>query len=357
MQDFERDLGQAESTLARHEPQIRRMLQDLDLDTSQLNAIRELGNWIGAKRPELRRRNETIQAVTVEWGTDTTGGLRPFDEGLYTRASNNPDVYAAALKLGEVTRYGEVDDKTIAELEERAGDAAFATSLMYALGTDGFRHLSAALAYPRDADTKRLQAALGKAFGVASSRLDASWPKELLSNMRVPGDQHGLADLLQHGRYDREFLVSAAAVLEAIDRKTWGNETSRTLDDPMVGVMNALAKDPRAAQEFLVSDPTVMQRYMSQRRMDDQGESFGKVVEAATTTYRDRDGTPEERSPGFYSAKLAKEFIDLQAQTYLAGKNPFVTTCQAPGFMESGLAGFQGRLWCGDCRVESFELG
>ncbi|TMR07764.1 hypothetical protein ETD86_50645 [Nonomuraea turkmeniaca] len=206
MHDFERDLGQAETTLGRSEPVIRRMLQDLDLDTSRLNAMRELGNWIGAKRPELRRRNETIQAVTTEWGTDTTGGLRPFDEALYNRASGDPDAYAAALKLGEVTRYGEVDEKTIAELEKRAGDKQFATTLLYALGTERFRHLMAALSYPRDAGKKRLQAALGKALGAASSRLDASWRKELLSNLRVPTDQHGLADLLQYGNYDREFL-------------------------------------------------------------------------------------------------------------------------------------------------------
>ncbi|NBE97332.1 hypothetical protein FE391_37005 [Nonomuraea sp. KC401] len=67
MHDLERDLGQAETTLGRREPRIRRMLRDLDLDTSRLNALRELGNWIGAKRPELRSRNETIQAANPEW--------------------------------------------------------------------------------------------------------------------------------------------------------------------------------------------------------------------------------------------------------------------------------------------------
>jgi hypothetical protein len=30
---------------------------------------------------------------------------------------------------------------------------------------------------------------------------------------------------------------------------------------------------------------------------------------------------------------------------------------QTPGFVESGLAGFQGCLWCSGCRVEGFELG
>ncbi|TMR22650.1 hypothetical protein ETD86_10995 [Nonomuraea turkmeniaca] len=319
MHDFERDLGQAETTLGRSEPHIRRILQDLDLDTSRLNAIRELGNWIGAKRPELRRRNETIQAVTTKWGTDTTGGKRPFDEALYTRASGDPDAYAAALKLGEVSPTGKVDEKTIAELEKRAGDPQFATSLMYALGTQRFRHLMAALAYPKDASKKRLQAALGKALGAASSRLNKSWQKELLSNLRVPVDQHGLANLLPHGKFNKDFLISVAVTLEAIDRKTW-KDGPENPEDPMVGAWKALAKHPRAAQEFLIFNPGVLQRFVAERPMYDSGKSFGQALEAATMTYRDRDGTPQERSPGFYSAKLVTNLINLQGQLYLEEK-------------------------------------
>ncbi|MFD2350784.1 hypothetical protein ACFSTC_17840 [Nonomuraea ferruginea] len=206
MHAFERDLGQAETTLGRHEPRIRRTLEDLDLDTSRLNALRELGNWIGAKRPELRRRNETIQAAKPEWGA----GMAPFGERLYSAASSQPDVYAAALKLREVDRNGEVDEKTVAELEKRAGDAGFATSLMYALGTEKFRHLTAALVYQKDERKQRLQAALGKTLGAASPRLSTSWRKELLDHLRVPVDQHALAAVLPYGKFNRDFLVAAA---------------------------------------------------------------------------------------------------------------------------------------------------
>ncbi|PZG15896.1 hypothetical protein [Nonomuraea aridisoli] len=325
MHDFERDLGQAETTLGRTEPQIRRMLQDLDLDTSRLNAIRELGNWIGAKRPELRRRNETIQAVTTEWATDTTGGLRPFDEALYARASSDPDVYAAAAKLSEAIKNGEVDEKTIAELEQRAGDEGFATSLMYALGTERFRYLIGGLAYPKDADKKRLQAALGKALGAASSRLNASWREELLSNLRVPVDQHALSALLPHGTFNQDFLVDVARTLEALDRKTWNDAASADIPlDPMIGVMAALAKHPKAAQNFFSGDPSIMKRYVGERPMYDDGAAFGDAVEAATLTYRDRDGTIQNRSPGFISAGLAADFINLQGQHYMYGKPSFV---------------------------------
>lgn len=333
MHDFERDLGQAETTLRRSEPHIRHLLLSLNLDISRLSAIRELGNWIAAKRPELRRRNDTIQAVTTQWGTDTTGGLRPFDEVLYTRSSGDPDAYAAASKLAEVTRRGPVDEKVLAELEKRAGNEQFATNLMYALGTEKFRHLITALAYPKDPDKKRLQAALGKALGAASTRLDASWRKELLSTLRIPTDQHGLAHLLKHGTFDRDFLVSVAVKLEALDRETWGDRVSATLDDPMVSVWAALARHPRAAQDFLISDPSVMRRYLTERQLDDNGEAFADALHAATTTYRDRDGTPQERSPGFHSAKLAKQFIDIQGQLLQEGKTPLVATGPIAGIL------------------------
>ncbi|TDC07679.1 hypothetical protein E1267_12710 [Nonomuraea longispora] len=329
MHDFERDLGQAENTLGRNEPQIRRMLQNLDLDTSRLNAMRELGNWIGAKRPELRRRNETIQAVTTEWGTDATGGLRPFDEALYSGASGDPDVYAAALKLREVDRNGKVDEKTIANLEKRSGDEGFATSLMYALGPERFRHLMAALVYQKDAGKKRLQAALGKALGAASSRLNASWQKEMLSNLRVPVDQHGLSALLPHGTFERDFLVAIAKTLDGLDRKSWNDAASASIpQDPMVGVMEALAKHPKAAQDFFSGDPSIMKRYVTERPMYDGGNAFGKALEAATMTYRDRDGTAQKPSPGFISAKIASDFIRWEAQRVLTGTEgpSFATT-------------------------------
>ncbi|GAA1015210.1 hypothetical protein Aple_068400 [Acrocarpospora pleiomorpha] len=68
MDEFEKGLGRAGSTLGANELHIRQALTRLDLDTSDLAALRELQNWISSKRPELRRRNETIQAVCLNWG-------------------------------------------------------------------------------------------------------------------------------------------------------------------------------------------------------------------------------------------------------------------------------------------------
>ncbi|MEO3803493.1 DUF6571 family protein [Nonomuraea sp. B1E8] len=330
MHDFERDLGQAETTLGRHEPRIRRTLQDLDLDTSRLNALRELGNWIGAKRPELRSRNETIQAANPEWDAAGAGGMKPFDEGLYAAASGDADVYAAAAKLSKLDRNSEVDEKTVAELEKRVGDAGFATSLMYALGTEKFRHLMAALTYQKDERKQRLQAALGKALGAASSRLSTSWRKELLRGLRVPVDQHALAEVLPYGKYDRDFLVAVAKTLDGLDRKTWKDPAlAGNPHDPMIGVMRALAGHPKAAQDFFAGDPGIMKRYVTERPMFDDGAAFGKALEAATTTYRDRDGSPQNPSPGFTSAAIASDFIRWEAERVRKGT-------EGPSFATAG---------------------
>ncbi|WP_219517958.1 DUF6571 family protein [Nonomuraea ceibae] len=329
MHDFERDLGQAETTLTRHEPRIRRTLEELGLDTSRLTALRELGHWLAAKRPELRQRNEAIQAVKADWGPASGGGMTPFDESLYTAASGKADVYATALELGKLGRNDELDEKTVAGLEKRAGDAGFATSLLYALGTEKFRHLMAALVYHKDERKRRLQSALGKALGTAGPRMSESWRKEMLGGLRVPVDQHALAELLPHGTFDRDFLVAVARTLEGLDRKTWNDPVaSGSPHDPMIGVMKALANHPKAAQDFFVGDPEVMKRYVTERPMYDDGKAFGQALEAATMTYRDRDGTPQQPSPGYISAKLASDFIHWEAKRILAGTEgpSFATT-------------------------------
>ncbi|GAA0943850.1 DUF6571 family protein [Nonomuraea longicatena] len=320
MSDFERGLGRAETVLGRNEPQIRRTLQNLDLDTSRLTAFQELRDWIGSTRPELRRRNESIQAVGTEWGPRAPDGMRPFDETLFHDAAGDADVYAAASRLGGLQPSSKPDEKTVAALERLADDPTFATRFLYALGTQRFRHLMAALVYQKDERRQRLQAALGKALGSASSRLSTPWREELFKSLRVPVDQHALAELLPFGTFNREFLVAAARTLDALDRRTTqDNLLGGVPHDPLIGVMKALAAHPKAAQDFFGGDPGVLKRFVTERAMYDDGAAFGKALEAATMTYRDRDGTPQNPSPGFVSAKIAADFIRWEAQRVMAG--------------------------------------
>ena len=315
MDAFEKALARAQDTLGTAEIQIRQALEKLDLDTSPLTALRETQTWIGSKRPELRRRNETIQAVRETWspGSGQATGLTPFDEGLYTRAGHNPDAYAAAHALNQAAQTGKLDDTTLAQLEKRTDDADFATALMYALGAAQFRKLLTKTGESTDRTTaQRLQAALGKTLATASPRLTTTWRAELTADGSA-GQHYWLSRALMHGTYDADFLVDVARKIEAANRAP--------VLDPLPGVLTALSHVPEAAQDFFAEDPTLLNRLINERRTLDDGKALSAAILAATTVFRDHSGTPENPSRGYLSAKLASEVIHLEAQRLDSGRS------------------------------------
>ncbi|MET8382720.1 hypothetical protein ABZV14_06915 [Streptosporangium canum] len=329
MDDFERGLGRAQDALGRNEPQIRRALQQLDLDTSGLSVLREMQSWIGTSRPDLRRRSDTIRAERTEWGTSSTvpGGLAAFDEALYGKAAYDPDIYAAVARLAETAESGKVDGKTLAELEKRTGNATFATALMNAMGAAAFRALmTATVGHKGDKKAERLQAALGKTLGTASSRLSAAWRDKLTSGL-TPGWQEreyrAIAVALKNGTFNTAFLLAVAKKIDAWDRTPYPPGTNSLV---MVPLMEALARDPAAAQDFFAGDPTALKHFLTEWSMSDGGEALGKALEAAMLTFRDHDGSPEKPSRGYLSAKLASEFVHLEAERIKAGDSiePFL---------------------------------
>ncbi|SDL07926.1 hypothetical protein SAMN05421874_11591 [Nonomuraea maritima] len=324
MTRFERDLSRAEDVLRAHEPRLRQALDQVRLDTSALAALREMGNWISAKRPELRRRNETIQSLTTTWGADAPD-MAPFDEALYNRASSSPDVYAAATRLAETATTGEVDEKTLAALEQRIGEPAFATLLMNALGAETYRKVMARTVRG-DEELQRLQVALSKALGTASSRLDAGWRAELTSGL-VQWDHQALAKAIAHGTFEPAFLLQVARAVDAHDRRTpleGGTVFRDPHHDPIVDMMRALGRNPEAAQDFFAKDPTALGRYLTERPTVNGQDELGKALEAAITVFRDREGTVDNPSRGFVSAELASEFVELQRKRISAGKESAV---------------------------------
>ncbi|MGW3351279.1 hypothetical protein ACWDA3_48960 [Nonomuraea rubra] len=324
MDRFERDLARLETALGVHEPRIRQALSQLQLDTSALSALREMGNWISSERPELRRRNETIQSMTTTWGADAAD-MVPFNEALYNRASSNPEVYAAAAQLADTAKTGNVDGKTIAELEKHIGDPAFATMLMNALGATTFRNVMAKTV-KGNKTLARLQVALSKAVGTASPRLDASWRREFITGLK-PQDHQALAKAIKHGSFDSSFLLQVARAIDAHDRKLpaqGGTALRDPHDDPITDMMTALSRNPVAAQDFFAQDPTALKRFLAERPTVSGKQAVGRAIEAATTVFRDRDGTAQNPSRGFTSARLASEFIHLQAERALMGAQPAV---------------------------------
>ncbi|SNS95075.1 hypothetical protein SAMN05216276_102039 [Streptosporangium subroseum] len=338
MDDFERGLGRAEDALGRNEPQIRSTLQRLDLDTSGLSSLREVQSWIGTSRPDLRRRSETIRTERTEWGSASglPGELSAFDEALYGKAAHDPDVYAAIVKVTEAAENGEVDAKALAELEKRTGDATFAAALMNAMGAARFRKLMGkTVGHEDDKKVERLQIALGKTLGTASPKLSNAWRDELTSDLAI-GWQEGYAISLalkyatskyagpeygaSSGAVNTAFLLAVAKKVDA-----WDREASKfpVGTDPgvTVALMEALSLDPAAAQDFFAGDPTALKHYLTERGMLDGGEALGKALEAAMLTFRDHDGSPQAPSRGYLSAKLASEFVHLEAERIEAGNS------------------------------------
>ncbi|MFF4988931.1 DUF6571 family protein [Streptosporangium saharense] len=325
MDDFEKGLGRAQDTLGRNEPRIRGALQKLDLDTSGLNALREVRSWIETSRPDLRRRSETIRAERTAWGTasslDTTPfGLPTFDEQLYGKAAHDPDVYAAVLKLNEAAEKGEIDQKALTELEKRTGNSEFALGLMTTLGATRFRELMTKAVEQGDGkNAKRLQAALGKTLGTASPKLSNAWRDELVSRPALgwPGNEYrGVAEALKHGTFASPFLLAVARKIDAWDREP---SPPGITSNVMVPLMEALSRNPEAAQDFFAGDPTALKHFLTDWSMTDGGEALGKALEAAMLKFRDHEGSPQNPSRGYLSAKLASEFIHLGAEQIKAG--------------------------------------
>ena len=321
MDAFERGLSRTEDAIGRNETRIRHTLQRLDLDTTGLAAYREIRGWIADNRPDLRRRSEAIRTQVAHWGPAAAlpGGLSAFDENLYGKSSD-PHVYAAAATLAEAAEDGEVDAKTLTELEKRADDAAFATALANALGATAFRRLLAhAGANEKDKKARRLQAALGTALAKASARLSAEWRNELTQFPRGVGEAYGVARALRHGTFSSEFLADVSRKIVAWER----GRISQPLNyAPVLAVLEALAENPAAAQDFFMGDKSLMKYLLTERHLPDEGKTLGKVLEAATLTFRDREGTPENPSRGFISALLASELVHLEAQRIQEDRPP-----------------------------------
>ncbi|MGI5491373.1 hypothetical protein [Microtetraspora malaysiensis] len=287
-------------------------------------ALREARSWIESSRPDLRRRGETIRSERSEWGASAGPiALAAFNESQYGKAGGDPDVYAALGALARGRDTGEVDKEALAALEKRTGESAFATALMNAMGATAYRKLMADTTERRDdKEAKRLQTALAKMLGTASSRLSDAWRDELTTDLAVGWREgHAVALALKQGTFATGFLLAAARKLDAWDRNV---SKAPTGQDPgvMTALMEALSRDPVAAQDFFAGDPTTLKRLLTERGMADKGVALGKALEAATLTFRDHDGSPQNPSRGYLSAKLASELVHIEAGRIEKGYPP-----------------------------------
>lgn len=317
MDRFESLFGRAGDLLRQNEPMVRHVLEKLRLDASGLRAMREAEIWIRGKKTELRRRNDTIKAVNDTWQLEPGTGLVGLDEELHKKVSYDPDAYAAAIFVREAAKSGEVNKQALAQLEKHAKDPQFALKLLNALGPEKFKNAAAtAVLDEKDKDKQRLLAALGTALGAASGQLSSEWRRRLTSNLDL-GPHRGLARVLTHGTYNSSFLLEVARKMDAAERGRARSDTH--LRHPMADVMEALSKNPQAAQGFFNAGDT-LKYYVTAHTLNDGGKALGKALEAATITFRDHAGSESHPSPGYISAKLASYLVHDEYDRIKSGK-------------------------------------
>jgi hypothetical protein len=98
-----------------------------------------------------------------------------------------------------------------------------------------------------------------------------------------------------------------------------------------------IGRQPAVAQDFLTGNPAILPHLLGQD-LNDGGKALGKALEAATLTFRDHDGTPQNPSRGYLSAQLASQFIHLEAQRIDKGQLP--NSFVAPASTGRILAGY-----------------
>ncbi|PZG22168.1 hypothetical protein C1I98_36765, partial [Spongiactinospora gelatinilytica] len=311
LEGFEQSLARTEDTIGRNEPQIRRTLQKFDLETSRLTALRELQSWLATKRPDLRRRKETIESQQSEWATSTSSGhpaLAAFDESLYEKAKHDPDVYAAIVNLTKATESGEVDPKTLTQLEKHAGNSPFALALLTTMGATAYRKtLGETIGNKQMA---KLGTPLGKLLSTASPNLPPSWRNGLTADIWANRNEvRGLTKALRNGTFPHGFVMSAVKNLDL-----WARNRSTPDHEIVDDILTILANNPTRAQDYFINDPTALKYWVTTDHPEETQAQFAKLLELATTTFRDHSGTPQNPSRGYWSAKLASEFIHLEGQ-------------------------------------------
>ncbi|MEV0614835.1 hypothetical protein AB0I81_16015 [Nonomuraea sp. NPDC050404] len=315
MEQFEKALGRAGDLFRKNEPLVRRVMEQLELESSGLSVMRETERWIRIKAPELRRRNDAIQTMEETWGPEQSKGLVPFDEELHKKVSYDAEAYAAAAHLNRAADGEEVDEKTLAQLEKHAGDAGFALKLMNAMGPERVRRLLARTD-GQDKQSERLRAALGRALGSASGQLSTQWRRDLTTNLSRY-TQTGIAAALKHGTYNSSFLLEVAKALDDAERKQATHHMVGR--HPMADVMVALKNNPEAAQGFF-TDSDRLKYYTTVLPLGDGGKAVGEALETATMRFRDRAGSAEQPSSGYRSADLASKLMHFEYEQIRAGK-------------------------------------
>ncbi|GAB2686100.1 DUF6571 family protein [Thalassiella azotivora] len=248
---------------------------------------------------------------------------------------------------------GRFDDAALDELEAALADPWVATALVERIGPENLATLPFWVAQGADSygplrfpeqgygdpddpyggqdyleDGERLVDLLAGALTTATHDpgLDPGFVQGLQDAVGTPEGGYGLSALMTRGgTWDTDVAVAVSQAVLARDRQVdgalgWVNGLppgagiprlfgTDNHGDPLIGVSNLLARDPAAAQQFLVEDGVV--EYLAGEREwpwhDDKGAAFGALLETATTTHRDSGPVG---GPGWTSAEITGRLVE-----------------------------------------------
>lgn len=358
-----RQVAKAQQDLQAAASTLRSALAALGLPTTASSNIASVASWLDAQVPGLQRRQVlAVAAASLDPWLTAPGRLVIIDEGLAMHFQTPADATAAgkaaAARLAASLGNTPLDAAAVAELQRFGKDPYYAKAFAEEMGPAGLAELAQRMQYLRDevmrnssmsenpaqelADFDRhalsLVTAVGNTFATAArgsgeTALAPDFADQLLEGL--PNNAFGLSQLLRFGDYGSEFLARIGNGVyehERTNATVPGYWKQRAYDlygpvlprleegkdgywDPLVGVMDAMGRNPVAAQEFL-GDPEKLDYFAKDRRWSaDEGDAFGLALEAATTHFRDhaQPTTPGGMSAGEKSALIASQAVSVIA--------------------------------------------
>ncbi|GAA1019073.1 hypothetical protein Aple_055880 [Acrocarpospora pleiomorpha] len=352
MSTFIASLASGRDVIKEEMEAIRRLLTNADLSSQGLQPVGQILDWLETELPQLRRRNQAIQASDNirSWAPGLLSGLVPLDEKtMLSQAEARRQGKALAERFAGTQAIdwgwpgGKTNDDVLAEMAAELGahwnDADFTASFFATLGAEGTLAIPAKLrAGMKDPDdTIDL---VSRAFGTAvrfgaqvpgfaetryeivtgrnpgsSSQTTLFQPAkssvadftELSDNAGTYGPENGnqaLGDLLRAGNFPAAWL-STVVSRHALSGKSTVNGTS------LAGYLYALGNNPEAARTAIstatkehgalaaalhrLNDRVKVYSTFSgqadlQEKENSRADAFGRMLAAASGVYDEKDG-------------------------------------------------------------------
>lgn len=296
---------------------LRGTLEQVQLDSGMVSTgyVSELTSWLEESVQDVHRRLAVARMLaasepglaTVEFDESTISGVDPTD--VDTAAEQAALLMAEAI--ADTSPYDPetvgIDPQLLVLLEGHALDPYFAASLVRRVGPQEIDFYLGRLASDRvglglerlgdfDADYERVVTGLGISMGMATANTGSLATPDLAQDVvdysrhARPGDGGAsrIAVVIARGQFDSQFLLDVADGVLAMERDSglgaqfWANDGRTALDvdavapagvravqDPMYGVLHAMAANPEAMRQWLSRDGRVELAFGDHRRTVD----------------------------------------------------------------------------------------